>query len=178
MTLLAFVVPEPHYLRLLGFGVLLALALETARLRHCTVNRLFVKVLAPLLKHSEDAEVTGATHFAVAAFFSYYFFGEDIAIPVLLFHAVGDPISALVGERSPGPRYLGKSPVGSLSYLASGLVVWTTVSALGSGVWSPPFFVGLTVACLVEFLPSPVDDNLSVPLVAGAVVHLLVLAGL
>lgn len=171
-TLLAYAIPDPHYLQMLGAAVVAAIALETARLRNRTVNRRFLKLFSPLLKRSEDVQMTGATHFAIAAFFCFFFFGEDIAVPVLLFQAVGDPIAALVGQRSPGPRPWGKSPVGSIAYVASALTVWAGVCALGLGEWSIELAVTAVFAAFLEFLPLPVDDNLAAPLTAGAVLYL------
>ena len=73
-------------------SVILAVALETARQPHRAANHLFLKTFSPVLKQTEDSEVTGASHFVIAAFFTFYFFGEDGAIPVLLFQAVGTPL--------------------------------------------------------------------------------------
>ena len=53
------------------------------------------------------------------------------------------------------------------------MLVWAVL--VGAGVaplhWS--FLVGAVVAGLVELAPLPVDDNLSVPLIAGAVMQYL-----
>ncbi len=172
-TLLAFAIPETQYMLILGGGALLSLALETGRFRVGWLNHLFLRVFAPILKTSETAEITGATYFFIAAFFAFYFFGPDVAIPVLLFVAVGDPVAALVGMRAPGPRLWGKSPVGSAAFIVAALAVWAVVSALGYGQWTWAMVATAFVAAAVELAPIPVDDNLTIPLIAGATMLLL-----
>ena len=172
-TLLAFVIPEPQYMAILGGGALLSLALETGRLRVGWLNHFFLRVFAPILKTSETAQITGATYFLIAAFFAFYFFGPDVAIPVLLFVAVGDPVAALVGMRAPGPRLWRKSPVGSAAFIVAALAIWAVVSALGYGQWTWAVVATAFVAAAVELAPIPVDDNLTIPLIAGAIMTLL-----
>ncbi len=177
-TLLAFAIPEPQYMAILGGGALLSLALETGRFRVGWLNHFFLRVFAPILKTSETAELTGATYFLIAAFFAFYFFGLDVAIPVLLFVSVGDPVAALVGMRAPGPRLWRKSPVGSAAFVVAALAIWAVVSALGYGQWTWAVVATACVAAAVELAPIPVDDNLTIPLLAGAIMTLLTLAGL
>ncbi len=163
---------------LLGAGALLSLALDASRPRSVGLNRLFLKVFSPILKESEATEITGATWFLVAAFFAFYFFGAAVAVPVLLFVAVGDPAAALVGARLPGPRYRGKSPGGVLAFVSASLGIWAVVSVAGYGAWSWAVIIAAVTAALVEFAPFPLDDNLTVPLIAGGVMTLAVVVGL
>ena len=67
--------------------------------------------------------------------------------------------------------------MGPLAFILAGLAAWGTVCALGYGKWSIPPLAAIGVASLIEFLPSPVYDNLFIPLGAGAVMFLLVSAG-
>ena len=154
---------------LLGGGALLALGLDEARRRAHWLNRAFLRIFGPILKPAEATEISGATWYLVAAFFAFYFYGPAVALPALLFVAVGDPIAALVGVRAPGPRWWGKSPIGGLAFIAAGLGVWAIVTGLGFGGWSAAIVAGAIIAAAVELLPLPLDDNLTVPLVAGGV---------
>ena len=177
-TLLSLVIPEQPYLFLIGSGALLALAMETSRLRSPRLNRLYMVVFGPILKQSESDEITGATWFLIAAFFTFFFYGPEIALPVLLFVAVGDPAAALVGTHFPGPRFWGKSPSGIVAFIAAALGVWAIVCAAGYGQWSWAIVVAAVVAAVVEFAPTPIDDNLTVPLIGGAVLTAALAAGL
>ena len=177
-ALLSLAIAQHAYMLLIGGGALLALAMEASRFRVGVFNRLFMLVFAPILKQSEVSEISGATWFLVAAFFTFYFYGPAVALPALLFVAVGDPAAALVGARTPGPRFWGKSPGGGVAFVAAALATWAVLCALGFGEWSLPIIIAAVVAALVELAPLPVDDNLTVPLIAGAVMTLAISVGL
>ena len=177
-TLLSLAIPQHPYLFLIGAGALLALAMEASRFRVGPLNRLFMLVFAPIMKQSEVSEISGATWFLIAAFFTFFFYGPEIALPVLLFVAVGDPAAALVGSHFPGPRFWGKSPSGIVAFVAAALGVWAIVCAAGYGNWSWAVVVTAVAAALVEFAPTPIDDNLTVPLIGGAVMTLALSLGL
>ena len=177
-TLLSLAIPEHPYLLLIGGGALFALATEVSRLRSPRLNALYMAVFGPILKQSESAEITGATWFLIAAFFTFFFYGPEIALPVLLFVAIGDPAAALVGSYSPGPRFWGKSPSGIVAFIAAALGVWAVVCAAGYGQWSWAIVVAAAIAAAVEFSPTPIDDNLTVPLIGGAVMTAALAAGL
>ena len=177
-TLLALVVPEPTYMTLVGGGALLFLAVDLVRRRDGFLNRAYLGVFGSILKPSESTDITGATYLLIAAFFAFYFYGIEVALPVLMFVAVGDPAGALIGHHSPGPRIWGKSPVGAVAFVAASLAIWTILVAAGVGVWSWAVALTAVVAAVVEFLPFPLDDNLTVPLIAGGVMTLLLAAGL
>jgi len=177
-TLLSLAIPEHPYMFLIGSGALLALAIEASRFRVGLLNRLFMLMFAPILKHSEVSEISGATWFLIAAFFTFFFYGPEIALPVLLFVAIGDPAAALVGTHFPGPRFWGKSPSGGFAFVGAALGVWAIICALGYGQWSLAVVVAAVVSALVELAPLPVDDNLTVPLLGGGAMSLVLAAGL
>ena len=177
-TFLSLAIPEHPYMYFIGSGALLALAMEASRLRSPRLNGLYMSVFGPILKQSESAEITGATWFLIAAFFTFFFYGAEIALPVLLFVAIGDPAAALVGSRFPGPRFWQKSPSGIVAFIAAGLGVWAIICAVGYGQWSWAIVVTAAIAAAVEFAPTPIDDNLTVPLIGGAVMTAALAAGL
>ena len=177
-TLLSLAIPEHPYMLLIGGGALLALATEVSRLRSPRLNALYLTVFGFILKQSESAEITGATWFLIAAFFTFFFYGPEIALPVLLFVAIGDPAAALVGTHFPGPRFWGKSPSGIVAFVAAALAVWAIVCAASFGQWSWAIVVAAAVAAAVEFAPTPIDDNLTVPLIGGATIAAATAVGL
>ena len=172
-TLLALAIPPPAYLTLIGAGALLALALDSARPRAPALNRLFLRIFGSMLKPAEVTEISGATWFLIAAFFAFHFYGPAVAVPALLFIAVGDPAAAIVGVRSPGPRWWGKSPVGGLGFITAALAAWAALCALGLGAWSWGIIAGAIIAAAVELAPIPLDDNLTVPLISGGAITLV-----
>ena len=165
--------PIPEFLAVLAALVAGGLALDLIRFRVSWLNRVFLRWLRPLLKVSEDRQVTGATYLLVAAFFAFLLFDRPVAVAVMLFLAVGDPVAALVGRPMPGPRLFGKSPIGTLAFVAVSLLVVAGLGGVGVITYHWSFLVGAVVAGLVELLPLPLDDNLTVPLIAGSVMQYL-----
>jgi len=162
---------------LLATGILTAvsLTLELARFRYSPLNRLLVHWLSPLLKEGEDRHLTGSTYLLIASFIAFLFFDRSVAVSALLFLALGDPAAAWVGKRMPGLRVWGKSPGGTAAFVAVALV--TVAVLVGARVvpyhWS--LLVGAGVAGLVELAPLRLDDNLTIPLLSGAAMHLMAL---
>ena len=117
-----------------------------------------------------------ATFFVLAATLAYVSFSHEVAAMCLLFSAVGDPAAAVAGFRVRRRRVFGKSPVGTLAFAAAAAVA-ASLFAIHPEVslawWVVA--VGVLVAAVVELLPIPPDDNLTVPLASGAVMALLVL---
>ena len=74
----------------------------------------------------------------------------------------------------PGPRIWGKSPVGTAAFLAVSLAVVGLLVAAGVIDYHWGLLFGAAVAALVELAPLPPDDNLTIPLISGAVMHSLV----
>ena len=97
-----------------------ALGLDLVRLRAGWLNALFIRWLAPLLKQDEATHNTGATYMLIAALVVYVLYGKEVAIPVMLFLSLGDPAAAIVGRSMPGPRILGKSPLGTAAFIGVG----------------------------------------------------------
>lgn len=161
---------------LLAAGILSAgaLVLDFVRFRMASLNRLFLRLMAPLLKEGEDHHFTGSTYMLVAAFLSFLIFDQSVAVSALLFLSLGDPAAAIVGQRFPGPRLLSKSPGGTIAFVAVGLAVVGVLISLGVIEYHWGFLMGVVVAGLVELAPIPLDDNFTIPLVAGTVMQLSV----
>jgi len=149
------------------------LALDLVRFRVGWLNALFTRLLAPLLKEYEAAHITGATYMLIAALIVFYLFGTTIAVAAMMFLALGDPAAALVGQRTPGPRFWGKSPGGTAAFVAVSLLAVAVLGGTGAVDYHWGLLVGAAVAGLVELAPLPLDDNLTVPLAAGTAMHFL-----
>lgn len=157
-----------------GVLALAGLGLDLARFRSVTLNRLFLHWMAPLLKIGEDYRITGATYMMVAGFFAFLLFDQAVAVTALLFLSIGDPVAALVGRRMIGPRIFGKSPLGTLAFIGVSFLVVTILVSSSVIQYHWGLLAGAVVAGLVELAPMPLDDNLTIPLLSGAVMHLLV----
>jgi glycerol-3-phosphate acyltransferase PlsY len=155
----------------------LAVLVELLRFLIPALNRLLVRWLSPLIRQEEGRSVTGATYLVIAALAAFLFFEKPVAVVALLFLSLGDPLAALVGGRTGGPRAFGKSLWGTLAFLVASLAAAGALSA--GGVVEPrwPLLLGALVAALVELLPLPLNDNLTIPLFSGGAMSLLGLGG-
>ena len=151
----------------------LSLLLETARFTSPTINIGLVRFFKPLLKPTDAHEVTAATYMVIAGLGCFLLFDKSIAIAVLLFLSVGDPVAALSGNRMPGFRIGKKSPVGSASFffitVCLSLILWSTTTTYP--LWT--LIIGGAVAAVVELTPIPLDDNATIPLISGAAISML-----
>ncbi len=151
-----------------------AVALEVGRWRFSALNGWFQARFGVLMKQSESSQVLGSTYMAAASLIVFLFFDKELAILALLYIAVGDPLAGVVGKRYGRVRIGSKSVEGTLAFAVGAGVVGCALIAGGLDV---PYWValgGAGVGALVELLPSPLDDNLTVPPVSGAFMWLLV----
>ena len=149
------------------------LGLDLLRFRIQWLNQQFLRWLSPLLKSDEGRRLTGATYLMVGALFTFLLFGPEVAVPALLFLSLGDPAAAVVGRRMPGPRIFGKSPGGTAAFVALGLVTVGALTGSGAVEYHCGLLIGALIAGLVELAPVDLDDNLTIPLIAGASMHFL-----
>ena len=145
-----------------------AVALDLTRIGIGSLNRIYLRLMAPLLKSDEEAHITGATYMLIAGAIVFWLFGKDVGVPVMFFLSLGDPAAAIVGRRMPGPRLLGKSPGGTAAFAAVSAAVAAILFAAGAVEYHWALWAGAAIAALVELAGIPPDDNLAIPLVAGA----------
>ena len=149
------------------------LGLDLLRFRIQWLNRQFLRWLSPLLKHDEGRRITGATFLVIGALFTFLLFGREVAVPAMLFLSLGDPAAAVVGRRMPGPRMLGKSPGGTVAFVALGVLTVGVLTGSGAVDYHWGLLAGALIAGLVELAPGYPDDNLTIPLIAGASMHFM-----
>ena len=161
--------PIPDAVVFSALGTLLAalLFLDVVRLTRPAVNRVFFQAFMLLASPREARKVASSTWYLLGVFLALLFFPRTAALAGILTMALGDPAAAVVGWKY-GRRKLGN---GSLE----GSITFALV-AFGVQILFFPWPVAAAAALVtaaVEALPWPVDDNLSLPLVASGVVTLL-----
>ena len=102
--------PESGFVIALAVLAVGALLLDLSRFGIGPLNRVYLRLMAPLLKSDEESHITGATYMLIAAALVFWLFGKEVGVPVMLYLSLGDPAAAIVGRQMPGPRLLGKSP--------------------------------------------------------------------
>ena len=172
----AFFIPRVALLVTLGTVAFLSLVAETLRFRIPRLNRWFLFLFRPLLRGGERSRFTGAFYIFIASFVSFLVFERDIAVLALSFLAVGDATAALVGRYFGRTNVLGKTLEGDISCFATCLITGFLFYQAGLGITLPVLVAGAAVATLMESVPLPVNDNLTIPLVSGLSMTLVMLA--
>ncbi|MCL5265353.1 MAG: hypothetical protein M1343_09235 [Chloroflexi bacterium] len=168
----------PREWTLVFFGTVAAIfvAIEILRLTIVSVNRWLMSLFSGVsagFKPREVARPIGTTFYLVASFLTFLFFSRDVAVAALFFAAVGDAMAAAVGEQYGRTKVGMKSLEGSGAFFASALVVGFILVLAGLHLNWLAVTVGAAVAALVELLPIPIDDNLTVPIISAVVMTLL-----
>jgi dolichol kinase len=154
----------PYTLALLGLiiATFATVAIDLMRLSDHRLRRFFLQLFRPLIRRHEEDHLLGSTHYMIAALLSVVVFQREIAIAALMFLVLGDAAAAIVGKRFGQPLFWGKSPQGSIACF----VVCLTLGLLL--LRSPELAViGALTATVAEAMPSPLDDNMRVPIFSG-----------
>lgn len=154
-------------LAILGISVVL---IDFARLEIEIISNFIEKVFGKLMWEREKNNLTGATHYAIAAFLSVYFFDKWIAIAVLLFLSFGDTAAHLIGVRWGRTRFDSEK---TLEGSGACLVICLGISLLIPQPEITVLTVGAVVASVVELIPLDIDDNLTLPLISGVAMEIL-----
>lgn len=133
----------------------------------------YIKITKRIFK-AKPGKVLGTTYFLVGTLVAILFFSKSIAICVLLFCVFGDAASAIVGTKYGTIKLVGKKSLqGSLAFLAICLLVgWGLGDLPGLALPFLLILIGALVATIVELMPIPIDDNLTVPIITGVVMEL------
>ncbi|HEY7462031.1 MAG TPA: hypothetical protein VIC59_09175 [Gemmatimonadota bacterium] len=156
--------PRGIYLLVLVGMLAFLLVLDFVRLRHPPANALFIRLFRPLILPRDLVRLSGSTYYMAGVLLAVLLFPQRVAVVSVLFLVLGDFAAGAVGLRwgrirLPGGKSLEGSAACFLTCLAiaAPLVGWTAATG------------GALAATLAESLDLPVDDNLLIPPVSGAV---------
>lgn len=150
-----------------------SLIFDIERTRPSLLGRLCRATLGHIIRPHEQRSalglppLSGSTWMLLAAAITFAIFPKEIATAAFSMLILGDTAAALIGRRYGTIRFGAKrkSLEGSLAFFTISLLVVLLTPGL-------PFWVGAAgalAATLAEALPIPLDDNLTVPLLAGLV---------
>ena len=158
-------------------------AWDLARLRwrplYDFTDRLFGPIMRPEERPAFGApfRLNGATWMCLSAALCALLFPIPVAAAALVMLMVGDGAAAVVGRKFGRTHYPGspKSVEGSAAFFATALLAaWPLTWWPAPGLAPLVLVVGAAVAAAIEAVPFPINDNIRVPLVAGAAMALLV----
>jgi dolichol kinase len=117
----------------------------------------------------------GTTNFLFANLFCIIFFSKSVAIASLVFLTYGDAMATIIGKKYGRIRFFkGKSLIGSASFFITCIVLGIGMKFLpGLELGFLVILIGAFVAAIVELLPIPLDDNLTVAPVTCIVMEIL-----
>lgn len=160
--------PDPHRLRGLLLAFLAVLGVDLLRLGWEPFRRLLEPHIGDYLRATERRRLTSVHYLTFTALVLAWLFPRAIAATALAFLVVGDAAAALVGRRFGKRRRWGKSLEGSAACFVACVAIGLVFLPAHPGALAS----AAAVATLVEALPLPVNDNLSVPWVAAGVLLL------
>ena len=170
---------------------LTALALDLLRVRSAGLNRFIDTFFGWMMRPSErprpgePARINGATWVLLSMATLAILFPVDVAVATFIIFMLGDAAAALFGRRFGRHQWTdllggraGCSVEGSTAFMVAGLAM-AAIFAGTDIITIPLWALGVTtlVACILEALPLPLNDNMAAPLGAAIVLHGLLLFG-
>lgn len=148
-----------------------ALILDFVRLRSARINHLFFRMLRPFASPREALGVASSTWYLIGASLTFLCFPDMVAIAAIMVLSLADPTASYLGRRW-GRRSFG---TGTIEGTAAFLVVAAAILVPLAG-WVPGLVTAVLVS-IIERIPWPLDDNLTVPLATGALLWSLLPLG-
>jgi diacylglycerol kinase (CTP) len=162
-----------HYLLMYMLVSLAAiwLLVDLFRMQVARFGDLFNSYFAPFLRDYEKSRLTGASFLLVGSLVSFLVFENQIAALSVSFLAVGDPLAHLVRDRLNRSNTVVRFLAETLACLAGCVVVGLLLVHYGNLSVNPIYmFAAAVVGAIVQGLSLPIDDNLTMPLCAGATI--------
>ena len=158
---------------LLGGLSALFLTGELLRMNVGSFKRFFRLIFSAIVRDSEDHTITGATTVFIAGFLTVLIFERPVAIFAMLILSLADATAALIGRKWGNHSLFEKSVEGTMTFLIVALALAFLLPDLPrSGA-----VAAAGIATIAEVLPSPIDDNLIVPLSAATTISFFYLIG-
>ena len=148
-----------------------SILIEFFRFKIELINNIFKKFFNFMLRKNElKGSITGATWLIIGNLITVYLYPINIAVPALIFLSIGDSFAALFGKKIPKLKIGSKSIIGTLAGIFSSLPIALLVNqALPTHV----LVIGAVTAMLVELLPLPLNDNLTIPILSGFIMIII-----
>jgi dolichol kinase len=157
-----------------GCFVLLVAAVELARLNSPAARGAVEAVFGPIIRKKEARRFTGAFYTSLGAFLVFAFYGSrpSVVDASLLYLALGDAASAVVGKLWGRVRYTVRGETRSLEGTAAGLAAAVLAGFLAR--LSPLHAAAGALAFVAaDTIPIPPDDNLWIPVATGGALFAL-----
>lgn len=162
-----------------GVSCFAFIAFELLRVQWSFLREKVAHYGRPLMRQGEETQVSGMPFFVIGVLVSFVVFPLPIAVMAILFLSIGDPTASLVGcyfrKSNRQVEFIeGKSLQGTL---ACSLVCFCLSLGFGDILFGLEWgnlqlwlfaLAGALAAGIAELLPLRTDDNLSMPIISGA----------
>ncbi len=162
----SFIARDTTLVILAGVFVL-SLSLEIGRLFIPRIRSRVNPIFSPIMRVAEERKLSGATYLLAGAWITIYFFEKEIALVVLLLVSLSDAAAAIVGTAYGKIHLWQKTLEGSAAFFASTGLILIVMMNLSV----EQMLAGLFISTLIELLPIPVNDNLTLPVLTALVMQ-------
>lgn len=173
IAILGLFLPRAIGLSILGLVTAVFVSIEFMRFRNRTVNLWFIRIYRPVVRHEEASRLTGASYLLIGSLLSFLIFSKEIASIAIAFMSVADPMAGIAGRKLGKTRLFGKSLEGDLACLFFAIITALVYYFAGVSVPLAAVLAGALAATTVEALSLPLNDNLTMPLVSGAIMTII-----
>jgi dolichol kinase len=151
----------------------LVLALDLMRLKIPGINKFIFEKFGSFIRKNEEQKFTGTAPYVLGIGLSLYLFPADIATAAICFLACGDVTATTIGERYGRTKIGNKSLEGTVAFFVAAAGAGLVLPLAGIPAVPGIILIGALIAAGVELLPLPINDNLVIPLVSGAMMALV-----
>lgn len=157
---------------------LVGFVLDFSRFKNPDLNETLAVFFGPIMRTSEKLSFSGLPFYALGAALSIFMYQEDIAILSILFLVFADPMASVFGVTFGKDKLLpNKTLQGTVAAFITCFVIAISYCFI-KGIESPNIimfaFLGAVFGALSELLSAfNIDDNLTIPVVSGAVLSVL-----
>jgi dolichol kinase len=151
-----------------------ATATDLSRFVFPKFNDFMFRHFRAFIRESERNTITGTPWYLMGMLGSLFLFSLPVAVCSIIFLACGDVSATVVGERWGKTKISGiKSLEGTIAFFAASLLSGAVAGVYWQGLPFPVVAAGALTASVVEILPLKLNDNLTIPIISGAVMQAL-----
>lgn len=164
-------------LLIIGIVSIVFILLDIIRFLHKQTNIVLHEKVKALFRKNEYQTFSSMTLFLVAFFITILVFPQEIAIAASTFLIFGDSFGKIFGLAFGKHKILNKTLEGSLAYLG-GILICSYVLYTLLDISPYVLIFGGLAAPFIELFSMGMNDNITVPIMSGAIMYVVLLAGL
>jgi dolichol kinase len=170
---LYFVCGRNKALALYGVLVIIVLLVEIVRLKTPAWNLFLYSHFGSFFRKNEEKKLSGTIPYILGVALSLYAFSAEVASTAICFLAFGDVAATTIGERYGRTKIGNKSLEGTAAFVIAAFLAGFLLRPLGLHLKVWVMICGAIIAAGVELLPFEINDNLAIPVLAGAAMELM-----